>query len=160
MSLECIGFQHTFNNNKRRNYHQDPSATIKQIACEHYICPQRYQRIQTEIRLGGAYKIPQLSQEGLVKAEHPDTKFPEVLPPLRTPVGSPIATTSKNLLVKRPKNPQESEVEEGGSEDKPSDHEEQPSMDKGKEPEHQQEQDDMNKPMDTGNPQQLQEVEY
>ena len=115
MNIECIGFQHAFNNQKRRDYHRNPSAIIKWIVCEHYICPQRYQRIQTEIRLGGAYKIPQPSQEGPVKAEHPGTKFPEVLPPIRTPVGSPVVTTSKNLLVEGPENPQESEVEEEGS---------------------------------------------
>ena len=113
-----------------------------------------------EIRLRGAYKIPQLSQEGPVKAKHLSTRFPEVLPPLRTPVGSPIGTTSKNLLVEGPKNPQESEVEERGSEDESSNHEEQPSTDKGKEPEHEQEQDEKNKPMDTGEPQQFQEVKY
>ena len=160
MRLECIGFLYTFDNKKRRDYHLDPSATIKWIACEHYICPQRYQQIQMEIRLGGAYKIPQLSQEGPVKAEHLDTKFPEVLPPLRTPVGSPVGTTSKHLLVERPENPQESEVEEEGSEKETSDHKEQPSTDKGKEPEHKQEQDDTNEPMDTEKPQQLQKVEY
>ena len=160
MNIECIGYQHAFNNQKRRDYHRDPSATLKWIACEHYICPQRYQRIQTEIRLGGAYKIPQPSQEGPVRAEHPGTKFPEVLPPIRTPVGSPVATTSKNLLVEGPENPQESEVEEEGSEDESSDHEEPPRTDKGKEPEHEQEQNDTNKPMDTEGHQQLQEIEY
>ena len=112
------------------------------------------------VTLGGAYKIPQPSQEGPVKAEHPGTKFPEVLPPIRTPVGSPVTTTSKNLLVEGPENPQESEVEEEGSEDESSDHEEPPSTDKGKEPEHEQEQDDTNQPMDTEEHQQLQEIEY
>ena len=119
MSLECIGFQHAFDTKTQRDCHRNPSSlAIKWESCENLLCPQRYQRIKVETKLGGSLRIPQPSQEGPVKAKNPYGKFPEILPSLRTPKRSSISTTPKSPLVNKPRDPQESEVEEEKSEDK------------------------------------------
>ena len=161
MSLECIGFQHAFDTKTQRDCHRNPSSlAIKWEPCDNLLCPQRYQWIKVETKLGGSLRIPQPSQEGPVKAKNPYGKFPEILPSLRTPKGSPISTTPKNPLGNKSKDPQESEVEEEGSEEGVEDEAEEgqePSTEgKGKKPEQEPEP----KPMDTGKPQQVVELEY
>ena len=166
MSLECTGYQHAFDNKLKRDRHRNPSSLVASWnLCKHYLCPNRYQRIQVEVRLGGKNTSCRQSQEEKVRTLYPNIEYPDILPgPQRTPSGSPTTTSSKKSFgdfSKPPEDPQEPEEEEQEEEleeeeeETPED-QESSSENKGKN----QEQEPKGESMDTGKPEQLHEAEY
>ena len=96
--LECIGKQHAYHLNEKRDQHCTSDARGAWKNCLHPRCPERLQTVTNPVALTGPRQVPQTSQELLIKDRH-GLQTRQVRRPTVTPTLSPRLITSRLLSV-------------------------------------------------------------
>ena len=109
--LDCVGKQHTYYIDKKRDQHCSSDARGAWKDCLYLWCPERLQTIPNPVTLSGPQSIPHQSQEQLIQSEH-GLQTSRVRKPNITPTPSPRPSASHLPAIQVVQEPTAETVEE------------------------------------------------